>query len=106
MFLMSTGFCGEFKTQETPVGSHWRKTISGGTHFIAQNNTQICFSSVPLKVVGRDFHWILTFVLTLGFTQVTDHMFVHLMDVIKDLLNPLTSSHICCLMPKLSETKL
>ena len=23
VFLMSTGICGEFKTQEAPVGSHW-----------------------------------------------------------------------------------
>ena len=67
---------------------------------------QICFYSVPLRVVGRDFHWTLIFVLTLGFTQVTDHTFVHLMDATKDLLNPLTLSHTCCLMPKPLETKL
>lgn len=51
---------------------------------------QYFFFSVPLKAVGKDFHWTLTFAPTYEFTRAIDPMCVHLMDVTKDLPNPLT----------------
>ena len=50
--------------------------------------------SAPLKVVGRDFHWTLIFVLMFASIPVIDPMSAPLILAIKGLHNQQISSHI------------
>lgn len=111
MSLYNPGICGKFKIKETSTCSYRRKTFPGKKGVILIMPGHVCtlhsscpivsywyafftLCSAPLKVVGRDFHWTLIFVLMFASIPVIGPMSAPLILAIKGLHNQQISSHI------------
>ena len=117
MSFSNPGICWEFKIKETSTCSYRRKTFPGIKDIILIMPVRVCMlhsscpivlywyafftlCSAPLKVVGRDFHWTLIFVLMFASIPVIDPMSAPLILATKGLHNQQISSHISWHMQK------